>query len=171
MNETFFEKMDYCVLILTIGIPGCGKSTWVKEYTKKHPCGTYVISTDAIRKEITGVEQCINPSQNDMIHEEARKRAKQIIDNREEISKKLGTWPVIIIDSTNVDVEEWIAYKQLGASVMLAKVFDVKPEDAMNNMKNRERRVPLEILQWKWRTLEKNRAAIPKLFNMQLFSI
>lgn len=160
--------MNFSVLILTIGIPGCGKTTWVNEYLKKHPNGTYVISTDAIRTELTGIEQCVDPSQNPMIHEEARKRAKNIIDNHMEIFKKNGTWPVIIIDSTNVDVEEWIAYKQLGASMMLAKVFDVEPQEALKRIENRERKVPLNILEWKWKTLQNNKNAIPKIFNCEI---
>ncbi len=164
----FKKRMDFSALILTIGIPGCGKTTWVNEYLKKYPNGTYVISTDAIRLELTGNEQCVDPSQNPMIHGEARKRAKNIIDKRAEIFKKNGTWPVIIIDSTNVDVEEWIAYKQLGASIMMAKVFDVEPEEAMKRMENRERKVALEILEWKWKTLQENKHAIPKLFNMEM---
>lgn len=160
--------MDFSVLILTIGIPGCGKTTWVNEYLKRNPNGTFVISTDALRLELTGNEQCVDPGQNSMIHDEARKRAKDIIDNRVEISKKLGTWPVIVIDSTNVDVEEWIAYKQLGANLMLAKVFDVEPTEALRRMENRERKVPFEILEWKWKTLQSNKHAIPKLFNMEI---
>lgn len=157
--------MSYCVLILTIGIPGSGKSTWVEEYRKKYPHGTFVISTDNLRKELTGVEQCVDPSQNNMIHEEARKRVKTIIDNSTSLRKELGTWPVIIVDSTNVDVEEWIAYKQLGASIMLAKLFEISPEEALKRMDNRERKVPQAILEWKWNKLQNNKAAILKLFN------
>lgn len=160
--------MHYCLLILTIGIPGSGKSTWVKEYLKQFPHGTFVISTDDLRKEITGIEQCVDPSQNGMIHEEARKRVKDIIDNSKKLCEELGTWPVIIVDSTNVDVDEWIAYRQLGASVMVAKLFEVPPEEAIKRMDNRERKVPLEILQRKWNQLQSNKAAITKLFNMLL---
>lgn len=163
--------MDFSVLILTIGIPGSGKSTWVKEYQKQHSNGVFVISTDEIRKEITGIEQCVDPSQNTRIHEEARKRAKAIIDDRKNLSKKYGTWPVIIIDSTNVDVEEWAAYKQLGAHIMMAKIFDVTPDEALKRMENRERKVPREILEWKWDTLEKNRKDIPKFFNLIIYFI
>ena len=163
--------MDFSVLILTIGIPGSGKSTWVKEYQKKHSNGVFVISTDEIRKELTGIEQCIDPTQNSRIHEEARNRAKAIIDDRKNLSKKYGTWPVIIIDSTNVDVEEWIAYKKLGAHIMMAKIFDVTPDEAMKRMENRERKVPREILEWKWETLEKNRKVIPNFFNLIIYFI
>lgn len=160
--------MDHSVLILTIGIPGSGKTTWCNEYLRNHPNGTFIISTDAIRQELTGTAQCINPTQNSMIHEEARKRAKAIIDNRKEIFKKNGTWPTIIIDSTNVDIEEWIAYKQLGANIMSAKIFEIKPEEAFQRLKLRDRKVPLNIIEWKWKLLEKNKYAIPKLFNIIL---
>lgn len=161
----FLKKMDYSSIILTIGIPAAGKSTWVREYCKKHPNGTFVISTDQIRKELTGTEQCIDPSQNEMIHDEAKKRARDIIERRKEISKKLGVWPTIIIDSTNVDLDEWVAYKQLGACTMSAKVFDVEPDEAIERMKNRERKVPEDIIRWKWETLQKNRKYLPKIFN------
>lgn len=160
---------DFCVMILTIGIPGSGKSSWVKDYCEKHKNGTFVISTDEIRKELTGNEQCIDPSQNSMIHDEAKKRAKKIIDNRREIMKKLGTWPVIIIDSTNVELKEWIDYRQLGANILAAKLFEVTPEQAQERMKNRERQVPYEIIKWKWDLLEKNKQHISKLFNMLIY--
>ena len=158
--------MDFSVLILTIGIPGSGKTTWVEKYQKQHANGTYVISSDQIRRELTGYEQCINPSQSPMIHEEARKRAKMLIENAKNLRLCNGTWPVIIIDSTNVELEEWLAYKELGASIMLAKIFDVPPAEAIKRMENRERKVPLEILERKWQALEANREKIPKLFNM-----
>ena len=51
---------------------------------------------------------------------------------------------------------------------MLAKVFDVEPKEALRRMENRERKVPFEILAWKWKTLQGNKHAIPKLFNMEI---
>lgn len=155
--------MNFCALILTIGIPGSGKSTWVKDTKSKYP-GVFVVSTDEIRKELTGDEQC-NPAQNIMIHDEAKKRVKVLIDDKKNICSQLGTWPVIIVDSTNVDVEEWIAYKQLGADLFVAQVFDCSVDEAMKKMENRERKVDRAIVEWKWRTLEKNKASIPKLFD------
>ena len=151
-------------LILTIGIPGSGKTRWVNKYVKKHPL-THVISTDALRKELTGTEICIDPSQSGWIHEQARQRAKAILDDPNNYSPyTLG--PEIIIDSTNVELEEWIAYKNLGATLMLAKIFDVEPKEAIKRMDNRDRKVPLEILEMKWKKLESNREKTPKLFNM-----
>ena len=136
----FFKKMGrFSTLILTIGIPGAGKTKWVNEYKKTHPL-TYVVSTDELRKEITGVEQCIDPSQNKMIHDEARKRVKNILEDPQSVG---GLGPEIIVDSTNVELDEWIKYKNLGASIILAKVFDVPPKIAMEHQQYRERFVPL----------------------------
>lgn len=154
----------FSTLILTIGIPGSGKTTWVEEYTKTHPL-TYVISTDALRKEITGVEQCVDPSQNDMIHNEARKRAKKILEDPNSVG---GFGPEIIIDSTNVDLSEWIEYRKLNPSLMLAKVFDIDPKQAYLNQQAREREVPFDIIMMKYDNLMKNKPYIKHLFNMVL---
>lgn len=162
----------YSILLLTIGIPGAGKSTWIQKYIKHRPKGTFVISTDQIRKELTGVEQCINPRQNPMIHDEARKRAKHIIDHADEFKVRAGgIYPLIIIDSTNVDEEEWKAYKQLGATLMVAKVFPISPDEAFEHIKNRERKIDMSIIKWKYDTLQKNLPLLPKYFNMQIFSL
>lgn len=40
-------------LIILTGAPGSGKSTWAKKYVSENK-DTYIISSDAIRKEITG---------------------------------------------------------------------------------------------------------------------
>lgn len=154
--------MTFSILILTIGIPGAGKSRWVSEYKKTHPL-THIISTDDIRLELTGIEQCVDPSQNNMIHDEARKRVKQILDDP---SKHYGLGPEIIIDSTNCALDEWIAYKKLGASVIRAIVFDCEPEQAMIHQQQRERKVPLEIVQMKWNQLQENIPHLTKIFNM-----
>lgn len=157
--------VHFSKLILTIGIPGAGKTTWVQQYKKQHPL-TFVISTDALRKELTGCEQCVDPSQNGMIHEEARKRAKKIIDDPQNYGPEKGLGPEIIIDSTNVEVNEWMKYKDLGASVIVAKIFEVEPKIAMKHQENRERFVPQEILEIKWKQYQENKKYLPFIFNM-----
>ena len=158
---------NFSMIILTIGIPGSGKTYWVNEYKKTHPL-TFVVSTDAIRLELTGHEECIDPSQNDLIHEEARKRVKEILENPEHYNGSRGLGPEIIVDSTNVDVLEWIKYKQLGATLIICKLFNTTPEQAMKNQEKRERVVPLDILVMKWETLEHNKKFLPNIFNMIL---
>lgn len=159
------SQKKFSVLILTIGIPGAGKTRWVEEYKKNHPL-TYVISTDAIRKEVTGVEQCINPAQNSIMHEEARKRVQAIINDP---ASDGGIGPEIIVDSTNVEVEEWMAYKSLGASAMIARIFDVSPETAIARQNQRDRHVPEHIIKWKYNLLQSNKKFLPLLFNMILY--
>lgn len=141
-------------LFLTVGIPGAGKSTWVKEYQKKYPA-MVIVSTDEIRKELTGTS-CCDPNQNTMIHEEARKRVKHL----------LGEGKDVIVDSTNVELGEWVKYKQLDPNVLLtAKVFNVEPEEAFEREKNRERVVPLSVLEMKWQQLTHNKPFMPFIFN------
>lgn len=158
--------MDFSMIILTIGIPGSGKTTWVKEFAKKYPTTTFIVSSDEIRKELTGTYEC-NPEQNEMIHDEVVKRAKAILEDRKNYNNgTLG--PQVIIDSTNVSLEDWKKFKNLHPSLMVAKVFDVQPQDAFKRQSGRERKVPMYVLQAKWNTLEENRKYIPLFFNMIL---
>lgn len=155
---------SFSIVILTIGIPGSGKSTWVKHYLQSHPL-TRLVSTDAIRKELTGEYQC-NPDQNEMIHDEARRRVKQYLDDWGKSSNDIGLGPEIIVDSTNVDLDEWIKYKQLGSTIILAKVFDITPEESMNRQKNRSRIVPKSVVEDKWVRFQSNKKYMPFIFNM-----
>jgi predicted kinase len=42
-------------LIVLVGLPGAGKSTWAKNYVKNHPeQKVHILSSDEIRKDITG---------------------------------------------------------------------------------------------------------------------
>lgn len=165
-------EKSFKVLILTIGIPGSGKTTWARKYAAEHPF-TYVVSTDELRKELTGVEQCVDPSQNEMIHEAARERVKNIFNNpasyRDTEHNCFCFGIEVIVDSTNVDVGEWIKYKQTTKpSLMFAKVFDVTPEQAYEQEKNRERYVPMSVLREKWDEYQKNKEHIPYFFNQVL---
>lgn len=152
--------MVFSVLILTVGIPGAGKSTWVKKYLKDYPY-THVVSTDEIRKELTGVMQC-DPNQNEWIHDEARERVKELLAHPE---RSVGMGPVIIVDSTNVDLEEWVKYKALGASVIVAQYFEISIDEAMKRQKGRERYVPRHVIESKFHAIERNKKFMPYIFN------
>ena len=154
----------FSIVILTIGIPGAGKTMWVKNYVKDHPT-TFVVSSDELRRELTGQEQCVDPSQNDWIHNEAYKRVKEILDDPANY-KDLG--PTVIVDSTNTDINEWIQYKHSGASILLAKVFDVSVDEAMQHQMLRARKVPEKIVEMKWKQLQENKKFLPFFFNMVL---
>lgn len=151
------------LLILTIGIPGSGKSTWAKNYQEQNP-GTIIISTDEIRKE-QGETVC-NPEHNNAIHEEARRRVKDIFDHPEKYNYNDGLGPEVIVDSTNVDLVEWIKYKELNPTILAAKVFDVDVDDAYDRQEARGRVVPLDVLEDKYYSLQANKPLIPHFFNI-----
>ena len=80
-------------LILIIGLPGSGKSTWVKnkyDYARLFQGGVTILSSDQVRKELFGDE-------NDQTHnEEVFQYIKETTVNRLEKGQK------VIIDATNI---------------------------------------------------------------------
>lgn len=150
--------MKFSLLILTIGIPGAGKTTWAQQYKKQCP-QAHIISTDEVRKDLLGTEDCRDPSQNQMIHNEARKRVKKILDEAKE-------FVVVVVDSTNTEVEEWEAYRNLKPSLMIAKIFNITPDQGMDMQKNRQRVVPKKILEEKWNSFLSNHHYLPIYFDL-----
>lgn len=75
-------------LILTIGISGSGKSTWVEKFLNKSDY--VVITTDAIRKEITG--NISDQSKNDQVRMIAHER----------VCEALNKGKNVILDATNI---------------------------------------------------------------------
>lgn len=80
-------------LILIIGLPGSGKSTWVKnkyDYARLFQGGVTILSSDQVRKELFGDE-------NDQTHnEEVFQYIKETTVNKLEKGQK------VIIDATNI---------------------------------------------------------------------
>ena len=143
------------LLILCIGIPGSGKSTWAAKYLDEHKATT-IISTDRLREELFGTTLC-NPAQSPLVHAEARRRARLALEEKKDV----------LVDSTNVDLSEWLAYKEicLPNTLRVAKVFKTTPEVAMRRMSKRERKVPYEVVATKWQALQNNMQFLPYIFN------
>jgi predicted kinase len=80
--------MQSPTLIFTIGIPGSGKSTWCLSMKKK---GFNIISTDGLRKELTG-SVIYNAEQALMISEEAQNRVLGLLESDRQV----------ILDATNL---------------------------------------------------------------------
>lgn len=151
-------------LFLTIGIPGSGKSRWVKKFIEdEHHHNVHVISSDALRKEITGIEQCIDPSQSKMIHRAERTKLQEILKNPDYSHEPLID---IIIDATNCEKEEWEEFAKFNPSLMIAKVFNRTVEQSLQNQKNRERQVPEDVVKKHYNTLQNNLKYLPKYFNI-----
>lgn len=143
-------------LILLIGIPGVGKTTWAKAYCYSHP-NTILLSSDDVRLELTGSAEC-NPSMNKDIYNEMRRRAKiHLIMGRN-----------VVIDSTNVCIEEWLAYKKICPinCLMIAKCFPLPPDEALKRIETRQRKIPREILEKKWIQYQKNSPSLSYFFDL-----
>lgn len=143
-------------IIMMIGIPGCGKTTWAKEYQRTYP-NTYIISSDEIRKEVTGTYVC-DPTQSSMIHERAWERAREELKEHD-----------VLIDSTNTSLDEWLRYKKLQPYIFIAKIFEIPPEEANKRQMFRERQVPVDVLEHKWEEYQKNKKYLGKVFNILLY--
>jgi len=135
--KVFYEdKENLSELILPIGIPGSGKSFWIKEFNKDNKY--IVVSPDNIRKEITG--NISDQSQNSKVFWMAIEATKRALENGDSV----------IFDATNVDSQQ---RKNLVSEMpkdikLKAKILYVDPQEA-------KRRVRKDIL------AGKNRANVP----------
>lgn len=143
-------------IIMLIGIPGSGKTTWARDYQKTYG-NTYILSSDEMRKEVTGTYIC-DPRQSSMIHDRVFERAKELIKKHD-----------LIIDCTNTSIDEWIRYKKLEPYIFIAKIFEIPPEEAERRQTCRERKVPFDVLQRKWDEYQRNKPYLGKVFNILMY--
>jgi predicted kinase len=107
-------------LILTVGIPGCGKSTWVKE----NKGGAFVICPDEIRRKLTG--KVTDQSKNDIVWI----RAKDLV------IENINTGYDVILDATNVNTTRRHEFLHgLPECRLFAKCFPIAPEEAYARIK------------------------------------
>lgn len=102
-------------LFLPIGIPGSGKSTWIKKNILENknfsPSSFVIVSPDEIRKELTG--DISDQSKNAEVFEEAKKRA----------SEALNKGKIVIFDATNLNTENRLSL--IGDILSLVKSPDI----------------------------------------------
>ena len=119
INDTPNDRYSSCGFEMLIGIPGCGKSTYIRQIDNNN---VVVVSPDNIRKELTG--NISDQSKNADVFEIAEKRIiKNIFDGK-----------YVILDATNVNTK----YRKLlidkiksivGNGVNIyATVFDCDPD-------------------------------------------
>ena len=107
-------------LIITVGIPGCGKSTWVNE----HKGGAFVVCPDDIRREITG--NITDQSQNDKVWAIAKTRVFAWLNNKYDV----------ILDATNVSTKGRRSFIEgLPKCRLVAQCFPMAPEEAYARIK------------------------------------
>jgi predicted kinase len=111
-------------LIITLGIPGSGKSTWRKDFVSKHP-EYKVICPDDIRYITTG--SVSDMSQDNVVWQEAYHTLKEHLNNKSNV----------IFDSTACSVRTQKAIENIGRSfdaIILYKIFEVTAEEAKDRV-------------------------------------
>ena len=118
-----FEKLNKPKFIITVGISGSGKSTWINRYISEHP-DTIVVSPDDIRRELTG--SISDQSKNNEVFPLAFDRT----------IKALNSGKNVIFDATNISsfyrkqMLDELKNKVDVEFIPQAKIFTVDPEVA-----------------------------------------
>lgn len=119
-------------LILLVGAPASGKSTWAANFTSTRP-NFAIIASDTIRRELYGEEE----TQGDP------KEVFGIV--RQRVEENLAAGNHVIIDATNISRKDRRTYfplaKKYGATVE-ARVFAISYEECVRRNANRARVVP-----------------------------
>lgn len=121
-------------LYITVGVPGAGKSTYVSRLAAAH---TAVVSTDAIRAELTGDEN--DQTVNDQVHTLAKARARAL----------LAAGTDVVFDATNVRTASRRALMKIAAASgaePIALRFDTPYPLACARNAARARIVPDDVL-------------------------
>lgn len=119
-------------LILTVGLPGSGKSTWLRQL------GVNAVSTDALRQLL------IDDAANQTIHREVFATARYLVSRR----LRLGR-PQTYVDATNLTRGErraWIRLAQLHDAAVEAVWFDVPLDVCKARNRRRPRQLPDDIM-------------------------
>lgn len=119
-------------LVVLVGLPGSGKSTWLQER------GLDALSSDAVRRMLTGDET--DQSVNRLVFQTLRVMAR---------ARKEAGAEVTYIDSTALARWErrcWVRFAELNACEVEALFFDVPVEECLRRNRLRERMVPEEAL-------------------------
>lgn len=141
-------------LIVTVGCPGSGKSTWAKEYARTHP-GFYVVNRDNIRVGLMGIT-----ARNEYKYSKAREKLVTEIMERQilAIMAKEGTKGVIVADTNlNEDRRSILEiYADSNGWSYHEEVFDVPWLELMKrNLYRGEGAVPIDVLrQMFWKMCE-----------------
>lgn len=134
MNDVVNDKPK---LLMLVGIPGSGKSTWAKKYIDRNK-NYEVFSSDDLRLELFGDVNC--QDRNHEVFEELHKR----------IIKRLSSGKNAIYDATNINskrrkafldsISKIDCYKE---AVVVAPPFEV----CLRRNWMRERKVPYEVME------------------------
>lgn len=143
-------------LYIMIGISGSGKSTIAKKIAQKDKC--IIVSTDQIRKELTGSEE--DQSKNKLVFNVAYKRIKDLFYNKQNI----------IFDATSISNKSRDKIKQSLADIwnyleIIIIYIDTELSIAKDRNNKRKRKVPEKIIEKQYKILKKEEKDIKTLSN------
>lgn len=156
------SERDQPIFIMTVGIPGAGKSEFTRQYRDDEY--TVIVCPDNIREELTG--SISDQSQNAKVWSIAKSRAIEAL--------KAGK--NVILDATNVDSNSRRQFIQgLPSGIALkAKIFNVDPEVAKQRIKAQIERgenrsnVPPDVID---RMHQKFQASTPEKLQQEGFEL
>jgi predicted kinase len=122
--------------VLLVGLPGCGKSTWVQSKVAFGISG--VLSSDAVREILA------DDAGNQNIHARVFRVMRDLLKHRLELKR-----PVTYIDATNLTPKErrpYIKLAELYDGEIEAVFFDVPVEECKRRNRGRRRMVPDEVI-------------------------
>ena len=130
------EKTAKPRIVLLVGLPGSGKSTWAQ--SKVTPGISGVLSSDAVR------ELLVDDANNQNIHARVFRVLRYVLKNRLELKR-----PVTYIDATNLTLKErrpYIKMADLLDAEIEAVFFDVPVEECIRRNRERGRVVPDDVI-------------------------
>lgn len=147
-------------VIVSIGIPGSGKSTILRKFAEKH--GYTYICPDDIRMELTG--DPADQTRNRAVWSETRKRTREALGRNE----------TVVVDATFANAKQRQDFidtaREAGAEKVQGLYFNVPIDIAKDRNSNRERVVPEYVLDRMQNFLEKSAPNVENEFD-SLFTL
>lgn len=136
-------------LLIMVGLPGSGKSTWARRYLRCHP-DYRIISTDNVRRQLYG-DAAIQGEWRDIWQDVVQ----QLSEGRQAIAQ--GQASGIVYDATNVrrrHRREFVqTARRYGYAPVVAVWMDTPLDICLARNQARSRQVPTEIIEKMYRQL------------------
>jgi len=140
LEEVEAKKHECRLVILPIGLPGSGKSTFVKTLSNMIGYQTAIHSTDNFF--IEDGEYKFNPTSLGRYHKQNLENFKKSLD---------GQVPVVIVDNTNLKARDRNKYVRLaesaGYNVQMVVIGEFSDEAVKLYAKRNKHKVPLEKIE------------------------
>lgn len=148
-------------IILTRGVPGCGKTTWAKAYVKNNP-GFFILSRDDYREHLFGLDY-----RNEYKYSKSREKAVTIAQmNNAEVLLEMDATKGVIICDTNLNpktVDKWeLRFKGIH-ELLFHDIHVPWTELLRRNQYRGDKAVPIDVLRHFYTLMEVRNVYVPDL--------